>query len=257
MPVNCASWSTTTTLSSASAVNVRCWVCPGPRSTTDPYRCGSRRCGLWPGSMPSTWRIPAAAVVEWWPTWPEMGFRSAVPVCETSCAAWVYGRSTRNRVPRFQEIPRSGFRAWWMSAWSRLWMRCGLPISPSIPQQKGFLYLVAIVDLFSRNVLSWRLSNSLDTEFCLDAMEMAPEGGRRPEIFHSDQGCQFTSASFVARLQAEAIKISCQAESDATTTSSLNGCGAQSCMRRFTCTPSAMAGRLRSAWPVFCGGTAM
>jgi len=77
-----------------------------------------------------------------------------------------------------------------------------------IPLQKGFLYLVAIVDLFSRHVLSWQLSNSLDTEFCLEALEMALEGGRRPEIFHSDQGCQFTSCDFVARLQAEAIKIS-------------------------------------------------
>ena len=77
-----------------------------------------------------------------------------------------------------------------------------------IPLQKGFLYLVAIVDLFSRNVLSWKLSNSLDTEFCLDALEMALAGDRKPEIFHSDQGCQFTSSDFVARLQAEKIKIS-------------------------------------------------
>ena len=77
-----------------------------------------------------------------------------------------------------------------------------------IPLQKGFLYLVAIVDLFSRNVLSWKLSNSLDTEFCLDALEMALAGDRKPEIFHSDQGCQFTSGDFVARLQAGEIKIS-------------------------------------------------
>jgi putative transposase len=85
-----------------------------------------------------------------------------------------------------------------------------------IPLQKGFLYLVAIMDLHSRNVYSfgeafgysWKLSNSLDTEFCLDALEMALEGGRRPEIFHSDQGCQFTSGDFVARLHAEEIKIS-------------------------------------------------
>jgi len=77
-----------------------------------------------------------------------------------------------------------------------------------IPLQKGFLYLVAIMDLFSRNVLSWKLSNSLDTEFCLEALEMALGGGRRPEIFHSDQGCQFTSGDFVARLQAEEIRIS-------------------------------------------------
>jgi transposase InsO family protein len=62
-----------------------------------------------------------------------------------------------------------------------------------IPLQKGFLYLVAIVDLSSRNVLSWKLSNSLVTEFCLDALGMALETARKPEIFHSDQGCQFTS----------------------------------------------------------------
>jgi putative transposase len=72
-----------------------------------------------------------------------------------------------------------------------------------IPLQKSFLYLVVIVDLLSRNVLSWTLSNSLDTEICLDALEMALEGGRRPEIFHSDQGCQFTSGDFVAKLQFE------------------------------------------------------
>jgi putative transposase len=77
-----------------------------------------------------------------------------------------------------------------------------------IPLQKGFLYLVAIVDLFSRNVLSWKLTSSLDTEFCLDALEMALAAGRNPEIFHSDQGCQFTCSDFVARLQAEKIKIS-------------------------------------------------
>ena len=77
-----------------------------------------------------------------------------------------------------------------------------------IPLQKGFLYLVAIMDLHSRHVLSWKLSNSLDTEFCLDALEMALAGGRKPEIFHSDQGCQFTSVDFVAQLQEQEIKIS-------------------------------------------------
>jgi len=77
-----------------------------------------------------------------------------------------------------------------------------------IPMQKGFLYLVAIMDLHSRHVLSWKLSNSLDTEFCLEALEMALSAGRKPQIFHSDQGCQYTSADFVARLKAEEIKIS-------------------------------------------------
>jgi putative transposase len=77
-----------------------------------------------------------------------------------------------------------------------------------IPLQRGFLSLVAIMDLHSRHVLSWKISNSLDTEFCLGALEMALSSGRRLQIFHSDQGCQFTSTDFVARLQAEEIKIS-------------------------------------------------
>ena len=64
---------------------------------------------------------------------------------------------------------------------------------------------MAVVDLFSRHVLSWKLSNSLDTEFCLDALEMALAGGRKPQIFHFDQGYQFTSGEFVSRLQAERI----------------------------------------------------
>ena len=77
-----------------------------------------------------------------------------------------------------------------------------------IPLQKGFLYLVAVVDLLSRHVLSWKLSNSLDTEFCLDALEMALGNGRKPEIFHSDQGFQFTSTAFMGRLKAKEIQIS-------------------------------------------------
>ena len=58
------------------------------------------------------------------------------------------------------------------------------------------------------HLLSWKLSNSLDTEFCLEALEMALSSSRRTQIFHSDQGCQFTSTDFVARFRAEEIKIS-------------------------------------------------
>ena len=67
---------------------------------------------------------------------------------------------------------------------------------------------MAIVDLLARNVLSWELWNSLDMEFCLEALEMARGGSRKPEIVHSVQGCQSTPGEFVARLQAEGIKIS-------------------------------------------------
>ena len=77
-----------------------------------------------------------------------------------------------------------------------------------IPLQKGFFYLVPIVDQFSRNVRSWKLSKSPDTQLSQDAQEMALEGGRRPEMFHSGQECQLNSIDFVARLQAERIRIS-------------------------------------------------
>jgi len=56
------------------------------------------------------------------------------------------------------------------------------------------------MDLHWRHVLSWKPSDGLDTEFCLDALGMALEGGRRPVIFHSNQCCQFTSGDFVASL---------------------------------------------------------
>jgi len=76
-----------------------------------------------------------------------------------------------------------------------------------IPMKSGFLYLVAIMDWYSRYVLSWRLSNSLDSTFCVEALDAALELGC-PEIFNTDQGTQFTSDSHTRRLTANQIKIS-------------------------------------------------
>lgn len=73
--------------------------------------------------------------------------------------------------------------------------------------QRGFLYLVAIIDWFSRYVLDWRTSITLDTAFCLEALDQAFEEAR-PEIFNSDQGSQFTSTNFTGRLQAAGVRIS-------------------------------------------------
>lgn len=64
------------------------------------------------------------------------------------------------------------------------------------------------MDLLSRNVFSWKLSNRLDTEFCLQALEMSLSSARKHKIFHTEQGCQLTSTDFVSQLQAEKIKIS-------------------------------------------------
>jgi putative transposase len=77
-----------------------------------------------------------------------------------------------------------------------------------IPMPNGFMYLTAVMDWHSRYVLSWKLSNTLDTEFCLEALEEALQRGGRPEVFNTDQGVQFTSASFVGRLESAGAKVS-------------------------------------------------
>lgn len=76
-----------------------------------------------------------------------------------------------------------------------------------VPLRGGFLYLVAVMDWYSRHVLSWRLSNSLDVEFCVEALEEALETAH-PEIFNTDQGSQFTSREFTERLLRASIAIS-------------------------------------------------
>lgn len=76
-----------------------------------------------------------------------------------------------------------------------------------VPLRRGFLYLVAVMDWYSRHVISWRLSNSLDVEFCVAALEDAFDHGT-PEIFNTDQGAQFTSRAFTDRLHTRSIEIS-------------------------------------------------
>ena len=74
--------------------------------------------------------------------------------------------------------------------------------------ERGFAYLVAIIDWYSRKVLSWRLSNSMDASFCVDCLEDALRTCDRPEIFNSDQGVQFTCTAFTDVLKREGIGIS-------------------------------------------------
>jgi putative transposase len=73
---------------------------------------------------------------------------------------------------------------------------------------RGFVYLVAIMDWFSRYVLAWELSTTLDTAFCISALDWALATGARPDIFNTDQGSQFTSADFTDRLIRHSIRIS-------------------------------------------------
>jgi putative transposase len=77
-----------------------------------------------------------------------------------------------------------------------------------IPMARGFCYLVAVMDWASRMVLSWRLSNTLDSAFCIDALQEAIDRYGCPEIFNTDQGCQFTSDAFTDVLRSNSIAIS-------------------------------------------------
>lgn len=77
-----------------------------------------------------------------------------------------------------------------------------------IPMRKGFLYLVAIMDWYSRKVLSWRLSNTLDADFCCEALKEALSTHGKPVIFNTDQGSQFTSFEFTQILKDAEIRLS-------------------------------------------------
>jgi putative transposase len=76
-----------------------------------------------------------------------------------------------------------------------------------VPLPSGFMYLAAVIDWYSRYVLSWRLSNTLDGAFCLEMLEEALQGGR-PEVFNTDQGVQFTAEAFTGRLLSAGVAVS-------------------------------------------------
>ena len=77
-----------------------------------------------------------------------------------------------------------------------------------IPMRRGFVYLIAVIDWYSRKVLSWRLSNTMTTDFCLDVVRDAISRYGKPEIFNTDQGSQFTSHEFTQLLKDNEIRIS-------------------------------------------------
>ena len=77
-----------------------------------------------------------------------------------------------------------------------------------IPMSRGFMYLVAVMDWYSRKVLAWRVSNTLDSDFCVQAVEEALSRFGAPEIFNTDQGAQFTAAAFTDLLKSHHVSIS-------------------------------------------------
>ena len=77
-----------------------------------------------------------------------------------------------------------------------------------IPMARSFVYVVAIMDWYSRKVLAWRVSNTMDTDFCVEALGEAISSYGAPEIFNTDQGAQFTSEAFTGALKAAGVSIS-------------------------------------------------
>ena len=77
-----------------------------------------------------------------------------------------------------------------------------------VPMAKGFVFLVAVMDWHSRYILSWRLSNTMDDDFCIEAVADCLATGARPEIFNTDQGSQFTSEDFVEQVEESGAKVS-------------------------------------------------
>jgi putative transposase len=76
-----------------------------------------------------------------------------------------------------------------------------------VPMASGFMYLAATIDWFSRYVIAWKLSNTLDGSFCMEMLEEALKGGR-PEVFNTDQGVQFTAAAFTGKLEGAGVAVS-------------------------------------------------
>jgi hypothetical protein len=256
-PMNCASWSITTTLSSASAGSALCWAYPDRRSITGRRRCVNPRCGLWPGSTRSTWMIPAVAADGWSSTWQQKGSRSAVTVSDSSCAAWVYGRSTGNPAPRFQAIHPRDSPAWWISGMSRRLIRCGPLTSPTSHCRKAscmwWRSWISTPGMFSAGSCPTALTRSFAWRLWRWPSSMA--GDRRSST--PTKGASSPQLTSWASCRPRRSRSAGQEESAATTTSWSKGFGKPSKTRRCTSMPTAMAGRLRSAWPASCGGTAM
>jgi transposase InsO family protein len=104
------------------------------------------------------------------------------------------------------------------------------PTHPYIPMARGFLYLVAIIDWASRAVLAWRLSNTIDSRFCVEALEEALERYGKPKIFNTDQGPRAPRSPISWKKQTSPFPWTGAVAS--WTTFSSNGCGARSSMKR-------------------------
>ena len=117
-----------------------------------------------------------------------------------------------------------------------------------IPMKRGFVYLCAVLDWASRRVLAWRLSNTLTTDFCIEAVQEAVTRYGTPDIFNTDQGSQFTSLEFTGLLKAHGMAISMDGRGCWRDTCLSSGCGRASNTRRCICTPTKRSAPPTRAW---------
>jgi putative transposase len=115
-----------------------------------------------------------------------------------------------------------------------------------IPMARGSAYLVAIIDWYSRRVLAWRLSNSLDSSFCVEVLEDALKRFPKPDIFNTDQGSQFTAEAFTKVLRTAGVTISMDGRGRCIDNVFVERVGVRSSTRRSSCTPTTTStGRAR------------
>ena len=96
-----------------------------------------------------------------------------------------------------------------------------------LPMARGFVYLAAVVDWFTRRVLSWKVSTTMDVHFCLEAVEEAMANYGTPDVMNTDQGSQFTSQAFTGLLKENGIRISMDGKGAWRDNVLLSGCGGQ------------------------------
>ena len=122
-----------------------------------------------------------------------------------------------------------------------------------IPMAKGFMYLVAIMDWYSRRVLSWRVSNTLDTDFCIEALEEALQRFEAPEIFNTDRGPSSPVRRSPTCSRATPLRSAWMARADGWTTCSSSVCGVASSTRTCTCGPTKRPPKLRAGLARYFG----
>jgi len=255
--MNYENWLTMNILHFQCGDSANYWVYPNQRFTTSQYQLIRRRCGSWLGSMPGTLKTPQQAAVAWSTTLLAKALKLGVTVCDTSCAAWVYGRFIRNPGPQFPAIQLNDFSALlsWIRSARR--MRSGRQTLRTFHFEGDFStwWLSSIFTPDTSSAGSYRTALTRSSAWTPWRRRWRAVIGRESSIPTkvANSPPLFLSRGFKRPRSRSAGR----AEGDALTTSWLNASGGRSSTKRCTSGPMRMAGKQRLAWPGSSGGTAM